>query len=462
MTATKPDYTAHPASYKDPSGFVFRSGDSWYRQVNTGYQDHYTQLMRSGLYRELTGQGLLIAHQEVEDNLTGRTDWYKTLLPLQLPFISYPDEWCPEQLKDAALLTLRVQKIAMEHGMSLKDATPLNIQFYQGKPLFVDTLSFEIYDPSLPWIAYRQFCECFLFPLFLQFHLQFGTSKIARAWPDGIPAALTARLLPLKSRWHLGAWMHVALQKNVRSDSRNSGRQPAFSKQKLGHLVDHLQSLVSRPAVAKKTASTWSNYYGETILGNAYLAEKEKLFRQHLAAMEFTSALDLGANDGHFSLILAESKRPVIAVDSDWLCIDNLYKHTRNKEVTNILPLCVDLADPTPASGFGNRERAGFTARSGADVVIALALVHHLSLGMNIPLPLIADYFGQLTQHNLIIEFVPLTDPKAQELIAAKRSTPPAYTIDDFESGFGTCFSIEKKTAIPGTERVLYSMKKHH
>lgn len=470
----------HPASFRDPSGFVLTVNGVFYRQVNRSYAAHYEELMRSGLYDTLTGKGLLLPHTETNENFTGSPDHYKTLLPQQLIRVSYAAEWSPEQLKDAALLTLTIQQTAMEYGMSLKDATPLNIQFDKGAPVFIDTLSFESYDPSRPWIAYRQFCECFLFPLYLHRYGRMGTACISATWPEGIPAAVTARLLPPGSRWNAGAWMHVFLQTHIRSDNprraapANASQAPApagkagpsipaipsFSKTKLTNLVRHLSHLVSRLNPERRASSAWSSYYSGTILGQTYLDGKLALFRQYLRGLDYSSALDLGCNDGLFSRILAEKDVPVLAVDADWVCIQRLYKSVRDRKPGNILPLCIDLANPTPASGFRNAERSSFTERARADLVLALALIHHLSLGKNIPLTLIAAWFSELVDRYLIAEFIPLSDPKAGEL-TARRTIPPAhYDQAAFEAAFSRYFRIGKKDPLPGSERTLYLLIK--
>lgn len=458
------DINIHPASFRDPAGFVFTVDGIHYRQVNKFYSFRYDYLHHCGLYDRLTGQGLMIPYTEAPLDLAQSADAYNILLPRQIPRITYASEWCPEQLRDAALLTLRIQRLAMDHGMTLKDATPFNIQFENGKPVFIDTLSLDLYEKAKPWIAYRQFCECFLFPLYLHRYTQTGTHKIATAWPDGIPASVTGRLLPFRSRWNAGAWLHVFLQNKVSSRKPPTDESNLrFSKPKLSRLIDHLQSILSRPASPAETSAkagpnstAWSNYYRETILGPAYLEAKQQLFRGYLQHIEFADALDLGCNDGLFSKIIAETGAPVIAVDSDWPCIDKLYRDHPD----NILPLCIDLANPTPATGFRNTERASFTDRATSDLVTALALVHHLALSSNIPLPLIADYFDQLTRKYLIIEFVPASDIKAQQLTARKTTQPHNYDIENFESAFSRHFRIEKKDRIPGTERQLYLLKK--
>ena len=203
------DHTRHPASYKDPSGFIFQASGKFYRQVNKIYAGHYDLLIRSGLSSFLQEKKLLLPHEEVTENILHSDDWYLTLLPEQVPFTSYPYEWCFEQLKDAALLTLEIVKFSIEKGMILKDATPYNVQFLNGKPVFIDTLSFEKYDPSLPWIAYRQFCESFLFLLLLSHYHKTSIQPYLNSYPNGIPVNITAKHLPWKSRLNPGVWLHV-------------------------------------------------------------------------------------------------------------------------------------------------------------------------------------------------------------------------------------------------------------
>jgi SAM-dependent methyltransferase len=447
----------HPASFRDPAGFVFTANGILYRQVNRSYARQYETLMNSGLYDHLTNKALLLPHTQLPDNLIASPDHHLTLLPKQLPHITYASEWCPEQLKDAALLTLRIQQLAMDHGMTLKDATPFNVQFENGRAIFIDTLSFDLYDPAKPWIAYRQFCECFLFPLYLHRYAETGTASIAAAWPEGIPASLTARLLPLKSRWNSGAWLHVFLQARISSRQPGPAEQSLrFSNTKLTRLIEHLQSIITRLDTSPKNSSVWSNYYTETILGETYLAAKVQLFRQYLEKIRFKDALDLGCNDGRFSKILAETGVSITAIDSDWSCVNKLY----GEHPANILPLCIDLANPTPASGFQNAEHASFTDRATSDLVAALALVHHLALRNNISLPLIADYFSRLTTKYLLIEFIPLSDEKAKELTARKETPTVGYDPEHFESAFSRHFRIDRKDQIPTTDRLLYLLQK--
>jgi hypothetical protein len=499
-----PDPLHHPASFRDPSGFMFLLNGQYYRQVNQCYAGDYELLMQSGLYRELTEKRWLISHEPVEENLTGHPDWYMTLLPQQLLRISYASEWCPDQLRDAGLLTLHIMEAAIARGMILKDASPSNIQFVDGKPLFIDSLSFEKYDTSMPWVAYRQFCECFVFPLYLQRYLGTGLRRILGAYPEGVPAAVTGKLLPLRSRLNAGAWLHVMMLGRVRRDvavgkagggddrsaggaggdagarndgggrSAGSGRRLSFDQKKMRNLIQHLKDIISRWDFGDRKSSEWSDYYGRSILSKEYLAAKEKLFLEFMGEIDFASALDLGANNGHFSKLLAQHGAEVIAVDYDWQCINELYLSERKEraqgagekapmpggKMQGILPLCVDIADPTPAAGFRHAERASFTERMRAELVAGLALVHHLVLGKNIPLGAVALYFAELSLKYLIIEFVPISDEKAQELTRNKSRWHVPYDAENFEKIFGGYFDIRRKETIPGTERILYLMRK--
>lgn len=455
-------FTRHPASFKDPSGFIFFHEEVLYRQVNQVYADNYDRLMQSGLYQLLTNKSSLIPHREIDENITGSPDWYKTIQPELVPFISYPYEWCFDQLKDAALLTLSIQRSAIDHGMILKDATPLNIQFRKGKPVFIDTLSFEQYDPKQPWIAYRQFCECFLFPLYLEFYLKIDVQKIMSTYLDGIPVEITSKMLPIKSGFNLGVWLHVHLQNNVRT-SEASGReqQAKFDRKKMLNLISHLESIIHRFTSPKTSTSAWSNYYEKTILGRQYLQSKEKLFLDFTHDIGPVKVLDIGGNDGHFSKLLASQNCEVVTIDNDSQSISNLYGHIKKSNLQNILPLNIDISNPSPAYGFDHRERLAFEKRFQAELVLALALVHHLALTKNLPLQAIASYFNSIAPL-LLIEFVPKTDDKVKEMLSGRPDIFTGYTVGNFEQQFEAFFYILRKEVISGTERVLYLMKRNN
>lgn len=452
------NYLQHPSSFRDPAGFIFQVDGRVYRQVNRQYAATYDKFMKSGLYEKLTANKRLLPHETITSNFTGSDEWHATLLPEQLQVISYPYEWCFDQLRDAALLVLDIMKEAMAHGFILKDATPFNVQFYKGRPVWIDTLSFDVHEPTKPWVAYRQFCECFLFPLYLGRYLKTDIHKTLSTYLEGIPASLTSKLLPMRSGLNLGVWLHVYLQSAVKGDHKPAPGQAAFSKKKLLNLVLHLETIIAGFR-GQRTGTTWSDYYDATILSHKYLTEKEKLFRQLLQGIEYKTALDAGTNDGHFAKILAEKGASVIAIDNDSASINRLYAHVRKENITNILPLQVDVTQPSPALGYRNRERAAFFDRVHPELVTALALIHHLVLSKNIPLASLGDFFAEITGKYLVIEFVPPTDPKVMELAKSRTALHP-YDTETFEESFKKKFTILQKTQVPGTDRILYLMEK--
>lgn len=449
---------SHPASYRDTSGFVFRHEGAVYRYVHPNYEVHFTKLMSSGLYDELVKKQRLITHKEITESNKFDIAPGRILLPEQIPFISYPYEWSFDMWKDAALLTLQIALVSLQKEMILKDATPFNIQFYKGKPIFIDTLSFENYEQGKPWVAYRQFSECFLAPLLLMHYCHPDTGKLFTAYPNGIPMDVLVSLLPKRSKWNMNTLLHVHLQaKFTGKQKQKPAGENNFSKQKLELLLKGLESFVQKLSL-KKTKTTWDDYYTDTILGNDYLNAKTTLVKSFSNFIDFKSVIDLGANDGHFSLLLSDDKA-VIATDADHNCINELYLKIKNENRANILPLVNNLITPSPAIGWANTERDSITARLKADLVMALALVHHLAIASNVPLALIADWLQPMGEH-LIIEFVPKSDEKVKLLLQNRKDIFDDYSLENFKSIFAKKYQIVKEVTVGNTNRVLFLMQR--
>ncbi|MDP2326311.1 MAG: SAM-dependent methyltransferase, partial [Gammaproteobacteria bacterium] len=280
-------------SFRDPSGYLFRDGDGvLLRQVNAVYGPHYDQLMQSGLYQRLVDEKLLIPHAEVPLSRAHSGDAIKVLAPEEIPFVSYPYEWCAGQLRDAALLTLRIQVLAMEHGLSLKDASAYNVQFRGAAPVFIDTLSFESYVEGRPWVAYGQFCRHFLAPLALLPHIDPGMARLLRGYIDGIPLPLASRALPWRTRLNPGLLMHLHLpagaERRVQEDaapvSREKLAKARVSRAGLMGILDSLRGAVTRlGGCGSKT--TWGDYYAHTNYSEASAAAKADMVREHLAVL---------------------------------------------------------------------------------------------------------------------------------------------------------------------------------
>ena len=210
-----------PGSFRDRSGFVFLSEGQLLRQINKDYASTYDQIISSGLYSELIGKHFLIEHEEVSINNALSSDAYKVIKPRLIPFICYPYEWCFSAYKNAALLTLKIQKTAFEYGMTLKDASAYNIQFIDCKPILIDTLSFERYNEGEPWVAYRQFCQHFLAPLSLMSYKDIRLSQLMRVFIDGLPLDLVSGLLPFRTKTKFYLLSHIHLHSKAQTRYAN-------------------------------------------------------------------------------------------------------------------------------------------------------------------------------------------------------------------------------------------------
>jgi hypothetical protein len=449
----------HSGSYRDPSGFIFEKDGILYRQVNKSFQKHFDHFINEGCYHHFVEKRWLVPHATQPVNLTGDDAWYTTLQPERIPFISYPYEWSFDMLKDAALHTLRLAKEALRFGMTLKDASPYNIQWRNGQPVFIDSLSFERFTET-PWKAYRQFCENFLGPLLVAHYSQQPMQALQMAWPEGIPLQVIKSFLPKKTRFSLHIYLHIHLHAGIASKNvPQKNEPPHFAKSKFINLLSSLELLIGRLKL-RDGKSTWSKYYDEVAGRKDYLDLKKNLVGRWLDELpSISTAADLGANEGEFSQILASRNIATIAVDFDPYCVNRLYNKIKTSAQANIQPLTIDLANPSPAIGFNNEERGSFISRLNVDLVLALALVHHLCIGKNVPLDLIASFFGRVARQ-LIIEFVPPNDDKTILMMAQKAMRFDQYNQQEFEASFEKYFVILKKEEIGNSGRVLYLMVK--
>jgi len=456
-----PALISEPSSYRDPSGFIFNKNGVLYRQVNRSFAEHFDHFISSGCYDHLVKNKLLIPHETIEENFSEDNKWHCTLKPEVVPFISYPYEWTFGMLREAALLTITLAKEAMRFGMMLKDASAYNIQWHKGRMIFIDTLSFEKYDEQKPWIAYRQFCEHFLGPLLLMHYRKLPLTEMLLAWPDGIPLSVNSALLPRRSRFSLPVYLHIHL--HAKYSTKTAGKEKRsfqFSKKKMEHLLNSLEQLVQRLKIPEKE-SAWSAYYDEASQRKDYLENKKAIITEWLPQFfDVKTAVDLGANDGEFSKLVSAKDIFTIATDADPYCIDRLYRSIRNNQ-TNLQPLVNDLSHPSPAIGVNNKERTAFTDRAKAGLVMALALIHHLAIGKNIPLEKIAAFFSDLSRKWLIVEFVPRTDEKIIQMLQDKKDIYDQYTQENFENIFRGHFDIRDKKLIADSGRTIYLMKKH-
>ena len=448
-------------SFRDPSGFVYYEDGKIYRQINKIYKKDYYELIESGLYKSLTDDNLLVSHQEVDNKSDISENAYKIIQPEEIPFISYPYEWCFSQLKDAALLTLIIQKTAISFGMSLKDATAYNIQFKRGKPIFIDTLSFEHYNEGTPWVAYRQFCQHFLAPLALMSHTDIRLNQLLRIYIDGIPLDLASQLLPGRTRMRFSLLTHIHLhaksQKHYGDKTINIKKRKVSRVSFLG-IIDSLEKAIKK-LTWKVSDTEWADYYSSTNYSSDSFEHKKKLISEFLNIINPEKIWDIGANEGMFSRIDIAKKIPTIAFDIDPAAIENNYLKCASDGDADMLPLLLDVTNPSPSIGWDNCERMSFLERGPTDTIFALALIHHLAISNNLPISKIAGFFYSICE-SLIIEFVPKTDSQVQKLLATREDIFPDYNQKMFEREFGKYFTINKSSNIKSSDRILYLMKK--
>ncbi|MEE9554353.1 MAG: SAM-dependent methyltransferase [candidate division Zixibacteria bacterium] len=446
-------------SFRDPSGFLFYRDGRLYRQVNNIYRDNYDLLMNSGLYRKLVGERLLISHVEIDDWDSLAVDAYKIIAPESISFISYPYEWCFGQLKEAALTTLRIQKYALDFGMSLKDSSAYNIQFVNCRPIFIDTLSFEKYREGSPWVAYGQFCRHFLAPLTLMCRKDIRLNQMLRIYIDGLPLDLAGKLLPRRTWLKFSLLTHIHLHSESRkrfADRPAKNKKRQISRRALFAIIDSLEQAIT--GLRWKPANTeWADYYSETNYAPESLTRKKEIVAEYIEAINPPMVWDMGANTGFFSRIASAKGIETISFDFDPACVEVNYRECVKNGEANILPLLLDLSNPSPNIGWANRERMSLGERGPADLIMALALVHHLAISNNLPLFRIAEFFKENCRA-LIIEFIPKNDSQVRRLLATRDDIFPRYTKEDFEAEFEKKFTIVRSDKIPDSERTLYLM----
>jgi len=342
--------------------------------------------------------------------------------------------------------------------MSLRDSTSFNVTFHRGRPVFIDTTSFERFVPDRPWVAYRQFCEQFLAPLTLASATDARLMRLSIAYPDGIPLDMAARMLPRKARLRPSTLTHIVM--HGRSQVRHAadgvdGGGRRFSTNAFRGLIDSLTKAVERLR-PPTDAEVWTGYYDESAHYDAdAFAIKERLVDEALDKIEPSTVWDLGANTGLFARQATQRGIDTIAFDFDPSVVDASYTAARAADDRHLLPLVMDLANPSPAIGWANEERDSLSRRGPADLVIALALMHHLVIGRNVPIDRFVAQLGAWGR-SALVEWIPKSDEKAQTLLRSREDVFDDYQEGEFRRSLEHRFQILSRDAIAGTDRVLY------
>lgn len=439
-----------PGSFRDPASRVLHHDGAVYRSLSETGRVDWRALSASPLFDRWVESGRVVATTEVE--IDG--DLY--LEHARIPFWSYPYEWPFSMLKAAAALQLSLLREALENGLTLKDATPYNVQFRGTEPVFVDIGSFTAYEPGEPWLGYRQFCRQFLYPLLIRAHADVPFQPMLRGSLDGVPAPTARQMLKGRRTLAPGVLADVALQARAERSMSASNRNVRSELSEAGFDAKLILGNVRRlEKVIEKTTwdpgdSTWSGYASCDHVATQR-APKEEFVRRVAAARRRRLVWDLGANDAHFSRAVADLADTVVAVDGDEETIENVFRSLRSDGPGNVLPLVMDLADPSPGLGWRGVERRTLEERDRPDLVLLLAVVHHLVIGSNLPLASVIDWLRSLDA-DVVFEWVPPGDPMSQQLTANKRAIEvhADYTEEHLRNYLADSFEIVEEMPLEG------------
>ncbi len=457
------DLIRESGSFRDPGGYVYYSSGKVFRTVAPGAAEDFKRVHASGLLEKLTAQGRLIAGTiadgEIPPDLQPRPSF--VIEHPRIPFISYPYEWCFHALHDAAIHQLEVCLAALEHDVMVSDASAYNIQFVNSSPVFIDYLSFRPYEKGRPWKAHQQYCDQFLNPLLLRALLGVPHNAWYRGNLEGIPTPELSRLLPVARKLSWNVFIHVALQArlhnavNRRQSGRGRARKVSFDKRRLSYILESLKKYVGKLAPKSVRDSVWHAYAED----NSYNEEEERAKRSFVVdfvrKVKPKTLLDCGCNIGDYSMLaLNNGTALAVGLDTDLMSLERGYLRARREKI-NFLPLYLDVANPSPGQGWNGTERKGLQERTDADAVLALALLHHLVFGGNIPLDAaVARLVGFAP--NGVIEFVPKTDPMIRDMLLLRKDVFPSYTQADFETCLRRHAKIVSDKRVSQSGRRLY------
>ncbi len=456
--------TVNPGSFRDRDGRVYHFQGRVFRGLSVPALESYRQLQEKPFYKKLAESGKVVGTREIEaennplpDEL--KAQWAGFLEHDPVPVISYPYEWTFSMLKAAASLQLHLVERAVSNGFSLKDATPYNIQFVNRKPVFIDIPSFEPLQEGEPWAGYRQFCEMFLFPLFLQAYKGCNFQPFMRSGIDGVDVQAVASLFGFRDRFRKGVMSHVWLQskldrryggssENVRSNLKSAG----FNRELILANVRKMQKLVKK-LQWEASGSEWGDYTEFHNYSDDDHVLKEEFIRRAIVNEQPATVWDIGCNTGQFSRIAAAECQQVVSTDIDHVAVEKLFLNPATPD--NILPLVQNIADPSPNWGWRNRERSDLQTRSKPDMVLCLALIHHVVITANIPLAEFIDWLAGLTD-KLVIEYVSRKDDKVETLLRNKEDKYLDYTRESLESSLKRHFEIRQQQQVNNGDRTLY------
>lgn len=467
-------------SFRDRNNRVYHLGNTIIRGLSHEAEANWKALSSLPFFLTFLAESKVVASEllppgSVPLPRNDETRWAAYLAHERIPFISYPYEWSFGMLKDAALLQLELVERAIESGWTMKDATAYNIQWIGCRPVFIDLPSFEPYTRGSPWRGYRQFCMMYLYPLMLQAYRGVDFQSLLRSELEGIDPLYASRLLSGASILRKGVLSHVYLHAKMQARysqtelaeakllTENAGNElrPARhthhseamvlgTLQGLRRIVQSLTTLSSR--------TTWSNYDADHSYGEQSFDVKKAFVENVISARRRHVVWDLGCNTGTFSRICALNADYVVSVDGDPKAIDRFYYGQKSAEQINILPLTMNLANISPGQGWLGTERKAFDQRGKPELILCLALIHHIVISANIPLSEFLAWLRQLDAE-VIVELVSIEDDMSRMLLRNRVNQYHDLTEAGFETALAPLFSIRASQHLKGGHRKLYHLE---
>jgi hypothetical protein len=464
MTAPQPVR----GSFRDPAARVYADGDRILRGTDAVTLANFEALARTRFFGDAVREGRIVGSRSLGKGDPGAAavldqGWAGVLEHDRVPLLSYPYEWTFSMLKDAALLHLDLLEKSLDEGWIIKDSTPYNIQFVGATPTFIDVPSFVPRPPGDYWRGYRQFCMCFLYPLMLTAYRGIPFQVFLRSSLDGIAPVDAARYFTGLGIFRKGVLSHVRFPAALegRAAAHHTGKAEDAQHKARRHsdamvkgLVQSMQRIV-RALPAASGASAWSDYATTHSYDDASFQEKKAFVAKAASREPLGTVWDLGSNTGIFSELLAQSAAHVVSVDSDHECVERLYLRLRERGDRRILPLTMNLANPSPGQGWAGVERLPFDQRNRPDLILGLALIHHICLSSNVPIPDFLDWLAG-TGAKLIIEFVDRDDIMVKEMLSRKSETHEDYNLQNFETELRRRYDVVHSVSLKAGERQIY------
>jgi ribosomal protein L11 methylase PrmA len=436
-----------PGSFRDPGGRVYYHDGRVLRAIFDSAARNYEAVRDSGFLAELVESGRLLASAELpREILNLEVAPAHVLEHPRLPFISYPYEWSFALLKRAALFHLDLQLDALRQGFTLSDATAYNVQFQGTTPVFIDHLSLRPYVEGEIWQGHRQFCMQFLNPLILWSRRSVSPNHWYRGSLEGISPEDLSPLLGWRHNLNWTVLSHVTgqavLQRRAISSElqRRATPKPRLSRAAFQGMLEGLRSFIGRCEVDNHN-TVWADYEHNNSYDQATAGLKRQFVADSVSKFAPRMVIDLGCNSGEYSEVaLGAGAQLVVGFDFDHGALDAAYARAISKQL-NLLPLWLDAANPSPSQGWAQAERQGLQSRANSDFVLALAFIHHIAIGRNVPLEMVVDWIISLGVTG-VVEFPPKSDPMVRQLLANREDIFPRYTEDAF------CAAVEARARI--------------